>query len=138
EGGGPGFFLLAEKEARTSLEGMPKFNDAAKLVLAGVSEARHDFPEALRLTDEVLAANPADPEATAQKITLLLARGDLQEAGDLADDLVGRLMVQPTLNLRAQVRLARGDAAGALQDLRQGLKLEQADTLRVSARTRAL
>lgn len=132
----PAYFLLAEKEAALSLQSLP--NPEAKLVLAAVAEARHDFERALALTDQVLAQEPANADAMAQKITILLALGDLQGAARLADPLLAAAPGSAARNMRAQVLLARGDTAGAEAELRAALADEQPGEARTAARTRAL
>ncbi|HEV8340488.1 MAG TPA: tetratricopeptide repeat protein [bacterium] len=127
------WYLLAEQAARRSLANLPYHNTGAILVLARIAEARHDFPEALRLAAEVAGKE----EALAIQVTSYLAMGALDEAAGAADQL---LPLAPTLGaytLRGLVQEARGRDEEALADFHRALALEEPGEAGGSAAVRA-
>jgi tetratricopeptide (TPR) repeat protein len=128
------WYLLAEQTARASLARLGVNNDGAVLVLARAAEARHDFPEAMRLAR---GAGPAE-EALPIIVTSSLARGDVPAAERAVRALTA---VDPSLRahaLRALVEIAKGQDAAAEADYRRALALEEPEEIASSTWVRAL
>lgn len=94
-------------------------------VRASQADARHDRPErALRRADDAIDAAPWSATAMAQKSLLLEAAGRLRNAEGYAILAMDR---EPTnwrfALLRARLRAARGDAAGAVRYFRLARRL---------------
>uniref|UniRef100_B8HRN8 Tetratricopeptide TPR_2 repeat protein n=1 Tax=Cyanothece sp. (strain PCC 7425 / ATCC 29141) TaxID=395961 RepID=B8HRN8_CYAP4 len=129
-----GWYLLAEQNARRSLDNLPFYNAEAVQVLARVAEAQHDFREALRLA-QLLGRETG---ALSIQVTANLALGDLQAARQAVDQLVERDPNPTTLNLQALVSVAEGKNQQALKHFHSALELEQPGELLSSVRTRLL
>jgi tetratricopeptide (TPR) repeat protein len=121
----PAWFLLAEKAARLSLSYQPLANSGALLVLARVAEARHEFDEALRLSEAAGSATRS-PEWRSLRVTVLLAQGRVEQAEREVEALVATRRDQASLTSRALVRQARGRDMEAYTDLREAMSREQA------------
>jgi tetratricopeptide (TPR) repeat protein len=128
----------AEKSARRSLELLPVYNGGAKLALAGVLQARHDFAGAARLAEDVLREQPRDPAAADLRITLSLALGRVDEAVRRADDLADRLPTTGPLTQRALALEAAGRDGEALHDYERAIALEDVGEADRSSRARAM
>jgi len=128
----------ADSLARKSLESLSLFNTGAKLVLAELAEERHDFSEALRIADEILAEKPDSDGALALTVTVGLGMGDVERARQAAERLVERIPTQGALLLRALVHEALGREEEALQDFRAALAVEDVGEYEASAWTRTL
>jgi tetratricopeptide (TPR) repeat protein len=128
------WYLLAEQAARRSLASLPFHNDGAVLVLARVAEARHDFPEALRLASQLAGTE----EALAIRVTVGLARGQTGEAAAAAAALVRMAPTLGSQTLQALVLIATGDDAGALRAFDRALASEEPGEAGTSAWARAL
>ncbi len=128
------WYLLAEQTARASLARLAVNNDGAVLALARVAEARHDFPDAMRLAR---AAGPSD-EALPIIVTSSLATGDVPGASRAVRALVA---ADPSLRayaLRALVEIAQGRDAEADADYRRALALEEPEETASSTWVRSL
>ena len=137
-GGSPHYYLLAEQAARRSLEVLPHDNDRARIVLARVAEARHDFVGALRIADGVLAEHPLSTAAMAVQHACHLACGRLGPALEIATRLVEHERSAGTFAMRAAALLALGRDAEASADLTHALSIEEVGELESSARVRTL
>lgn len=130
------WYLLADEAAQQSFAKFPlsNSNSEAVSVLARIAEARHDFPAALRLSDQV--AKPEDQLAI--RLASNLAMGKLKDAGQEADQLVDAALSMNSFMLQAVVRTAQGKDQQALQSFRQGLSIEEAGDPTNSAHIRTL
>lgn len=132
------WYLLAEQAAERSLANLPFNNNGAVLTLARVAEARHDFPEAIRLAGEVMRTQPSNEDAIAIMVTSNLALGKLAAASKEADTLVNKIPTLGSLTLRAIVKVAQGQDRVAVQDFQAALATEEAGETGSSAWTRTL
>jgi tetratricopeptide (TPR) repeat protein len=128
------WYLLAEIQAQQSLQRLPFNNAEALTVLARLAEARHDFPMALKLAEQI----PNPEEAIALKVTSNLALGKLTEARYAADKLVSFSFSPSAFTLQALVCLAQGREEEGLQSFHYALETEDAGELSQSARVRTL
>lgn len=136
--GDANWYLLAEQSAKRSLANLPFDNQGAIIVLARIAEAKHDFSEAIRLSQQILNVEPGNEEALSIQVTSKLATGKLDEANRQANLLVEQIPSIGTLTLRALVRAAQGQDAAAIADFQQALAEEEAGEAGSSARTRTL
>jgi tetratricopeptide (TPR) repeat protein len=115
---GKGLLDLALAEvSRATARGAPPA--AAAVLLGDVFAKRGLYGEALERYREARAAAPDDADATLGEIRALLALGWASDAAPLADDLARRAGGDvEVLVARARVRLAVGDAVGALDCIR--------------------
>lgn len=134
----PGYFELAQRVAKESLKMMPTQNEPAKLILASVAEAQHDFKTSNELAEQVYAADPSNLEALAIMANSHLERGEVAEAVPAAQRMVGRAPTSGALNFGARVHMARGDDSEAERYLLEAVKREQPQEDKVSARSRSL
>lgn len=115
------WFLLGEQAAQESLVKLPVYNDTALMALARVATAKHDFREAIRLSQQA-----TQNEATlAVLVTTNLAMGKINEAKAAADRLVARNPDLASLTLKALVDVSRGKDQEAIQTFQQGLAAEE-------------
>ena len=111
----PTLYARAERAFATSLELRPADNDAALAGQATLAAARHDFAEALSLTDRALAVNAYSPTTWAVRSDALTelgrydeARAAVQRLLDLSPDGVdGLTRASYALELRGDVDRAR-------------------------------
>jgi len=90
------------------------------VLLGDIFAKRGLYGEALERYREARAAAPDDPDATLGEIRALLALGWAGDAAPLADELANRVRGDvEVLVARARVRLAVGDALGALDCIRE-------------------
>lgn len=128
----------AEVEAQKSLENLPFYNTTAKLVLAEVAEARHEFPKAIEIAAGILEKSPAHIGALNTMVTAKLGFGQPGEASAYAERLVA---VNPDLSsyaLRALTKLGQGQNAEAYADFNLALGAEAAGERLQSAWVRFL
>jgi tetratricopeptide (TPR) repeat protein len=119
-----GLLDLASAElSRAAARGAPR---AATSVLQGdIFAKRGLYGEALDRYRAARAAAPDDPDATLGEIRALVALGSAADAAPLADALASRVRGDvEVLVARARVRLAVGDALGALDCIREAQALE--------------
>ncbi len=115
------WFLLGEQAAQESLVKLPVYNDTALMALARVATAKHDFREAIRLSQQA-----TQNEATlAVLVTTNLAMGKINEANAAADRLVARNPDLASLTLKALVDVSQGKDQEAIQTFQQGLAAEE-------------
>ncbi len=132
------WYLLAEQGAKRSLANLPFNNQSAVIVLARVAQARHDFTEAIGLSQQVLKIQPGNKNALAILATSNLAIGKLQEAKTSADTLVSKIPTQSNLTLQALVLSAQGQEQAAIDTFKFALAAEEAGETGSSAYTRVL
>ncbi len=132
------WYTLAESAATRSLARLPVYNAGARLVLAEVASAHHDFPKSLEVIESLLKSEPRNASAISLRTSVELARGDLGLARRDADRLVLAMPNPANLTLRATTLEGLGDAAAARRDFERALRLEDADDVFTSARVRAL
>jgi tetratricopeptide (TPR) repeat protein len=126
----------AEELARASLKLLPVFNTGAKLVLAQVAQARHQFAESVEICNEILRGSSAREGALSLLVTARLATGDVHEAARLVDELVDRWPGTGSYTQRALVLEATGREREAEQDYRKAIDLEEAGEMEASSKTR--
>lgn len=134
---GPRFYELAEAHAKESLAKLPFSNTGAKLVLAQVAQARHEFGRSLGLCDEVRKEKPAGMEVYSVMITNLLGLGRVGEAVRLADDLLGRAPTMGAYLTHGMVMAACGREREAIYDFTRAIDLEEQGDMEESSRVRA-
>ncbi|MBD2204630.1 tetratricopeptide repeat protein [Calothrix sp. FACHB-1219] len=132
------WYLLAEQAAQRSLSHLQFNNQGAIIVLARIAQARHDFTEAIRLSQEVLKQQPNNDNALAILVTSNLAMGKLPQAKIAADTLVNKIPTQGNLTLQALVLVAQGQDKAALETFKYALAAEEPGELGTSAWTRIL
>ncbi len=132
------WYLLAEQAAKRSLSSLPFNNHGAVIVLARVAQARHDFAEAIRLSQQVLKLQPRNDNALAILVTSNLAMGKLAVAKTAADALVNKIPTQSNLTLQALVLAAQGQDKAAIDTFKLALSVEEAGEIGSSASTRVL
>ncbi|BAY07659.1 tetratricopeptide repeat protein [Calothrix sp. NIES-2098] len=132
------WYLLAEQAAKRSLSNLPFNNHSAAIVLARVAQARHDFTEAIRLSQQVLKLQPRNDNALAILVTSNLAMGKLSEAKIAADALVNKIPTQSSLTLQALVLTAQGKDEAAIDTFKLALSVEEPGEIGSSASTRVL
>lgn len=132
--GEPSWYLLAEQAAQASLVKLPFYNDAAVLVLARVATAKHDFPEAVRLANQV----NRHPDALPVLVTANLAIGKLETARQAADTLVKRSPTLNSLTLQALVQVAQGQDQRAIQTFQAAIAAEEPEEVASSVWARTL
>ncbi len=132
------WYLLAEQAAERSLSNLPFNNQGAVIVLARVAQARHDFTQAIGLSQEVLKTQPRNQGALAVLATSKLAMGELQQAKTAADTLVNKDPSQGNLSLQALVLTAQGEEQAAIDTFKSALSMEEAGETGSSAYTRVL
>ncbi len=127
----------AERLAKESLRSLPISNLGAKMTLARVAEARHEFKKAIGIAREVLSESRKS-DALALLATSNLALGELNEASRAADTLVNDRPSLGNHSLRALVLTAQGRDAEAEYEFKRGIAAEDAGELAESTRTRCL
>lgn len=84
----PSFYGKADGAFARSLELRPDDNDVALAGQAAVASARHEFAEALALTDRSLELNPFNPTALAVRIDALTELGRYDDARATTQELL--------------------------------------------------
>jgi len=135
---GTKWFDCAEQEARESLARLPQGNPQAKLVLAQVYQARHDFDRSISLAQEARQERPASVEALSVLILGFLGRGRVPEAAALADELIARFPTMGAHEARGQVMAAWGREREAAYSFARAIELEEPGDQEESSRVRAL
>jgi tetratricopeptide (TPR) repeat protein len=131
------WYLLAEQSATRSLNNLAFNNLGAVIVLARIAEAKHDFPEAIKLANQVLKSQPNHDDALSILVSSNLAIGKLTEAEKWADKLATKIPSLNTLSLRALVKSAQGKDREAIQDFQQAIASEDVGESGSSAKVRA-
>ncbi|MBO3457978.1 tetratricopeptide repeat protein [Aetokthonos hydrillicola Thurmond2011] len=132
------WYLLAEQAAKRSLSNLPFSNQSALIVLSRVAQARHNFTEAIGLSQQVLKMQRYNENALAILVTSNLAMGKLEVAKTAADELVNKTPSQGNITLQALVMLAQGKEKAATDTFKFALAAEEAGETGSSAYTRVL
>jgi tetratricopeptide (TPR) repeat protein len=110
--------LAVAELSRATARGAPRGPTA--VLLGDIFAKRGLYGEALERYREARTVRPDDPDATLGEIRALLALGWAGDAAPLADELATRVRGDvEVLVARARVRLAVGDALGALACIRE-------------------
>lgn len=128
----------AEQAARRSLANLSVSNHGAKVTLAKVANARHEFSEAIRIADDVLAEAPRVGEALSVRATANLALGRLPEALADADRVADATPLMSALALRGTIFDAMGRDDEALEDWHAALRIEDIGQVGPSSWVRAV
>ncbi len=132
------WYEKAEATAKQSLAILTYSNAPAKLVLASISQAGHDFAASLRLVEEVLREDFQNADALSLQVTSLLGMGHGQAAVQPSETLAKLSPSLGSFALRALVKLRQGQDSEALLDFHRALRLEDIDNLEGSAWVRSL
>jgi len=127
------WYLLAEQTAQRSLASLPFQNNGALIALARVAEARHDFPQAIRLAHQA-----GSGEALSIIVTSNLAMGRIDEAARAAESLLQAGPGLISYTLRSLVEVAQGKDDAALTDLQRAIASEEPGEAGSSAWARTL
>lgn len=136
--GQSGWYLLAEQSAQRSLAALPVFNSGAKLALAEIAQARHDFPQAIKWIDDVLKTEPRNSNAISLRATVNLALGNLNQAEQDIQTLNKFIPSSSNLSTLALIAEAGGKETEALTSFDRALAVEEPDDPYGSARMRVL
>lgn len=133
------WYDLARDAATTALKNDPE-NADAKVSLAEIAQARHDFPAARALLDDVLAQHPAHLNALGVSIVVHLAQGGVAAANHDADLLLAELPTSSgAMTYEALALESSGRDAEAEYFYTQALRwLEKEPAAAAEAWTRAL
>ena len=124
------FALLdhADQLARKSESILSFFNDGALLVQADVAQARHEFPKAVKICENVVSnkfsRRGSKIDALSTLVTSQLATGNISEASRNADRLLHLRPAVGNYVLRALVMTAQGKSPDALQDFQTAYQKE--------------
>ncbi len=132
--GDSSWYLLAEQTAQQSLSRLSINNPGAILVLAKIAAAKHDFPTAKSLLQQV----PPQSEALALLTTIQLAVGDTPNAQQTANTLVQQVPTMGNYALKALTAVARGQDQAAIQDFKAAIAAEESGEAGSSAWIRTL
>lgn len=115
------WYLLGEETAKESLVKLPFSNDGALLALARVATAKHDFRDAIRLSQQ------ATPGRDTLAVTVItnLAMGQLPRARQASDRLVAQNPDLAALTMKGLVDVSQGNDQAAIQSFQQGLQAEE-------------
>ena len=131
------WFLLAEETATRSIAILPFENASAKLTLAQVAQARHDFKTAQTIALDIIKTKPKSDEARSILVTCALATGDLLSAETQVNILVNRSPDLNTLTLQALVEDAQGKQSST-ETFRLAIQIEEVGEVGPSALVRVL
>lgn len=126
----------AEQLAARSLIIFPFSNKTAKLVLASVAEARHDFSQAIKFAEEVLNENRQEEGALGSLITSTLGFGKIEQASQYAARYVARRPTIKAKTLQALVFEAQGNEQEAYRAFESAIRSEDIEQYFDSAWTR--
>jgi Tfp pilus assembly protein PilF len=132
------WYVLAEQAAERSLAALPVYNSGAKLLVAEVLQAKHEFAGALNIIAKVLESEPRNSSALALRSSIYLALGELTTAERDANTLVKAMPNTSILLLHATILEAQNKLQQAQLEFEQALTLEDANEVFVSARARTL
>lgn len=114
----PALYSRAEGAFARSLVLRPADNDLALTGQASLAATRHDFAEALTLTDQALAANPASPTTYAVRVDALVELGRYDEAQVALDRLLDLRPGTAAYSRAAYLFELRGDRERAVEAMR--------------------
>jgi len=132
------WYLLAQQTAERSLTNLSFNNNSAVLVVARVAQAKHDFTEAIRLSQQVLKLERGNQQAQAILVTSHLALGKLSAAKAEADALANQSPNQGNLSLQALVQVAQGRDKDAINTFKLAIAAEEPGETGSSAWTRTM
>lgn len=128
------WYLLGEQTAKESLVKLPFSNDGARLALARVATAKHDFRDAIKLSQQ---AKPGQ-DTLAVAVTTNLALGQLPLARQASDRLVAHNPDLAALTMKGLVDVSQGKDQAAMQSFQQGLAAEEPEEAGSSVWARTL
>lgn len=131
------WFAHAEQSALESLRSLPVSNSAARVVLAEVAVAHHDFSRAIALATDALREDARCGGALALLVVCHLATGELERADDAARTLIKYFPSQRSWTLAAQVAAAHGQDDRALEHFTRAVRVDELGAPEQSAKTRA-
>lgn len=131
------WYLLAEQTAMRSIAELPFENSGAKLILAQVAQARHEFKQARSIALEVLKVSPRSDEARSILATCALATGSLLEAETQIKVLVNQAPNLTNLTKQALLEEAQGKPT-TIETFRLAIQTEEAGEIGESALVRVL
>jgi tetratricopeptide (TPR) repeat protein len=133
-------FDRAEELAGKSYKEVQFYNDGAKVVLADIAQARHEFKTAIALSREIIASKYSRRQgklgALSVLVTSYLATGDLKNASSAADLLVDLYPSVGSYDLHALVMTAQGRDEEALYDFKSAFAHESFGDYAESSRLR--
>ncbi len=132
------WYSLAEQSAQQSLANLPFDNQGAVMIMARLAQAKHNFPEAIKLAEQILASSPDSEDALSILVTANLAMGDVAAAAQASDALVRNIATLGSLTLQASVQTARGEDEVALETFQAALAAEEPGEVSSSAKARSL
>ena len=125
ETGDVGYFARAETALRRSLDLAPN-NAGALRHLAYVFYSRHEFADAVTSATQALALDPEDADTHGVLGDAYLEVGRYDDADVAYQKMMARQADLYSYGRRAGLRSLRGDAAGAIADLRRAVELGKA------------
>lgn len=131
------WYLLAEETANRSIATLPFENASAKLILAQVAQARHEFKTAQNIALDIIKTKPNNDEARSILVTCALATGDLSSAEAQAKIIVDRSPNLNTLMLQALVEEAQGKPS-SVETFRLAIQTEEVGEVGPSALVRVM
>lgn len=117
----PSAYGRAEAAFARSLEARPEDNDAALTGQATLAAARHDFAEALRLTDAALAVNGSSPTTYGVRTDALVELGRYDEALESVQTMLDLRPGVASLTRASYAAELRGEVERARELLEQAL-----------------
>jgi tetratricopeptide (TPR) repeat protein len=132
------WYLLAQQTAQSSLNALSIHNDGAKLVLARIAEAKHDFATATQIAQAVLQQAPGNEEAATILVSANLAQGRLGAAEQAIKTLATKIPTLGTYLQQALVSAAQGQDSIAITQFQKAIKAEEPGEAGSSARARTL
>ena len=133
--GESGWYLLAQQAANRSLASFD--NPGARMVLAQIAMARHDFAEALSLSRQIARVQPANLGVQANYVTIYLATGEPAQALAAAEILVKRAPGLDSYVQRGLANAGLGRFQAAEADFLHAIEREQPGQLNASALARS-
>lgn len=82
--------------------------------------------QAIADATKAIAANPADVDAYKKRVMLLIRMGQIDDAINDLDTVIGACEVKDAeiYQFRGALRLQKGDKEGALQDIKEAVRLK--------------
>ena len=132
------YFREAEKLVESALQSKPTKSKAARLVLASLCEARHDFQGAFKIAKALETENKGDLDARALMANSLMEMGRLQEALESSRQNYQQLPATGSALQLARVLIATGQDEVARKLIADAIAREQPQENKASARLRSL
>ena len=131
------WYLLAEETANRSIASLPFENASARLTLAQVAQARHDFKTAQNIARDIIKTKPKNDEARSILVTCALATGDLLSAETQVNIIANQSPNLNSLTLQALVEEAQGKPS-SIETFRLAIQTEEVGEVGPSALVRVL